>query len=49
MAATKVPSTTLKQMDKIHTNSFWNTSPSKNVTPMIGWQRICRPKNFGGL
>lgn len=35
------------ELDKTNRNFFWNKDA--NYKPLIGWDRICKPKAFGGL
>ena len=42
-----LPTSTHKELDQVNRKFFWNKDLQHR--PLIGWDRICRPKNFGGL
>jgi len=37
------------QLDRIHRDFFWKNSNSDKGMPLIVWDKICRPKQLGGL
>ncbi|XP_056697886.1 uncharacterized protein [Spinacia oleracea] len=49
MTTTCLPKTTCNSLDQINRNFFWKQSPEKKGIPMISWDKICQPKNQGGL
>ena len=49
MQCYKLPSRITDQLDRIHRDFFWKTSPSAKVLPLIKLDKICRPKKLRGL
>ena len=45
----KLPSRITDQLDRIHRDFFWKTSPTAKGLPLVAWDKICRPKKLGGL
>lgn len=39
----------LKKMDKLRRNFLWDVDEHPNGKSMVNWQRVCSPKNYGGL
>ncbi|XP_010684473.1 uncharacterized protein LOC104899030 [Beta vulgaris subsp. vulgaris] len=44
-----LPKSILTSLDKTYRIFFWNKDASNASTNLIGWDRICKPKCFGGL
>ena len=49
MQCFQVPLSTARHVDKICRNFFWKKADCINGLAMISWDKICRPKKFGGL
>ena len=49
MQCFELPKQNTKMLDKVHRNFFWKKSNVDKGLPMISWEKICRPKKFGGL
>lgn len=39
----------LQDLDKINRIFLWNKSPDCKSANLIGWDKVCQPKCFGGL
>ncbi|XP_048491639.1 uncharacterized protein LOC104900847 [Beta vulgaris subsp. vulgaris] len=44
-----LPKTILNKLDSSYRNFFWNKENQSKSPNLIGWDRICTPKPFGGL
>ncbi|XP_021761435.1 uncharacterized protein LOC110726292 [Chenopodium quinoa] len=44
-----LPNDVAKELDSLHRKFFWRQEKDKNCIPLIAWDKICRPKNAGGL
>ncbi|XP_056688407.1 uncharacterized protein [Spinacia oleracea] len=44
-----LPRKTCHQLDNVHRQFFWNQSKSGNALPLIAWNKVCQPKDQGGL
>ncbi|WMV25245.1 hypothetical protein MTR67_018630 [Solanum verrucosum] len=44
-----LPKSILKEVDKIYRNYIWGSNEEKRKVPLVAWEKICRPKKFGGL
>ena len=49
MQCFQVPVSTCKAIDRISRDFFWKTSTQGKGLPMVVWDKVCRPKKFGGL
>lgn len=49
MQVLKLPDTSLRQMDQIQRNYWWNSSSSHNNRHFISWNNMRLPKRLGGL
>jgi len=49
MQCYKLPSRITDQLDRIHRDFFWKTSPAAKGLPLVAWDKICRPKKLRGL
>ena len=49
MQSFSLPGGVLHDLDKINRNFLWNKSPDCRSANLIGWDRVCQPKCFGGL
>ena len=37
------------QLDRINRDFFWKNSNSDKGMPLVAWDKVCRPKQLGGL
>lgn len=44
-----LPQPVLSGLDKSYRNFFWNKDNLSKTTNLIGWDKICLPKAYGGL
>jgi len=49
MQCFKLPSSVTQNLDQVNWNFFWKTSTSDNGCPLVAWDKIYKPKKFGGL
>lgn len=42
-----LPAMVHKELDRTNRCFLWNKEP--NYTPLIGWDKICKPKKLGGI
>ena len=49
MQAFSLPPTILSSLDKSYRNFFWNKPRLSKSPKLIGWDKICQPKKYGGL
>lgn len=36
-------------LDKCYRNFLWNKDPSSKAPNIISWDKVCKPKQFGGF
>ena len=44
-----LPQSILSGLDKSYRNFFWNKDPLAKSANLIGWNKVCLPKIYGGL
>ncbi|KAK4477283.1 hypothetical protein RD792_016497 [Penstemon davidsonii] len=44
-----LPSSTCNQLDKLNRNFLWSSDISQRKLHLVGWHKVTRPKNEGGL
>lgn len=44
-----LPESILSGLDKVYRNLFWNKDSCSKSPNLIGWDRISRPKKYGGI
>ena len=49
MQSTALPSSTCSELDRLNRNFLWGSSSDKRKMHMVGWNKVCRPRNEGGL
>jgi len=49
MQCYKLPSIVTDQLDRINRDIFWKNSNSDKGMPLVAWDKVCRPKQCGGL
>lgn len=49
MQTTYLPASTCDQLDKLARNFLWGGSADSNHNHLVHWERICLPRQFGGL
>ncbi|XP_057248334.1 uncharacterized protein LOC130590283 [Beta vulgaris subsp. vulgaris] len=49
MQSFSLPPAILSSLDKCYRNFFWNKASDAKSPNLIGWDKICSPKKFGGL
>ncbi|XP_048490284.1 uncharacterized protein LOC125492238 [Beta vulgaris subsp. vulgaris] len=49
MQSFSLPPAILSSLDKCYRNFFWNKDSDAKSPNLIGWDKICIPKKFGGL
>ena len=49
MQCCKLPGMVTKQLDRINRDFFWKTSNLDKGMPLVAWDKVCRPKQLGGL
>lgn len=49
MQAFLLPPAILTSLDNSYRNFFWNKQPSAKSPNLIGWDKFCQPKKYGGL
>jgi hypothetical protein len=49
MQSTALPSSTCSELDRLNRNFLWGSSSEKKKMHMVGWNKVCRPRNEGGL
>lgn len=45
----KIPAITLNKINSINKKFLWNASTESNKKGPLNWDKICTPKNYGGL
>jgi len=49
MQCFQIPLSMAREVDRICRNFFWKKADCNNGLSMVSWDKICRPKKFGGL
>ena len=49
MQSFSLPTYILDSLDKSYRNFFWNKPIESKAPNLIGWEKVCKPKRFGGL
>ena len=49
MQCYKLPARVTDQLDQINREFFWKNASSAKGMPLVAWDKICRPKQLGGL
>ena len=49
MQSFSLPSVILSSLDKSYRNFLWNKSAGSKSPNLIGWDKVCQPKIYGGL
>ena len=49
MQCYKLPGKISEQLDRINRDFFWKHSHSNKGMPLVAWDKVCRPKQLGGL
>lgn len=49
MATTALPQKVCNQIDKLNWDFLWGSTEEKMRTHLVKWEKVCRPKKFGGL
>jgi len=49
MQCYKLPARVTDQLDRINQEVFWKNASSAKGMPLVAWDKICRPKQLGGL
>ena len=44
-----LPNSIHSELDKIYKEFIQNKDPIKKSSNLIGWDKVCKPKKFGGL
>jgi len=49
MQCYRLPSRITDHLDRINREFFWRTSSTAKGLPLVAWDKVCRPKQLGGL
>lgn len=49
MLVHKIPMSICKDVDRINKNFLWGETGEKKKVHLMKWQKVCTPKNMGGL
>jgi len=49
MQCYKLPGMVTQQLDRINRDFFWKNSHLDKGMPLVAWDKVCRPKQLGGL
>lgn len=49
MQTTKLPESINSAVDKCHRQFLWGDTDTKKKIHLVGWNRVCKPKDHGGL
>lgn len=49
MQCFELPKDTCKELDRIQRDFFWKNLGNGKGVPMVSWNKICKPKKYGGL
>jgi len=49
MESNQLPAKVLEGIDRVNRNFLWGSDESKGKMHWVGWQKVTRPKEEGGL